>query len=236
MASSMGGGVMRTAASSLVGVGTVISGVGGVIRRLLSIPKLEYQLLAAARRPASAIAASTEGGQAVSEKASWEVGDTECASLEDDVGSGSSNSLSLPRVVFVGAPTFDEAKEASMELKEAVEKTLTPENTSLPLVMASEDGEATTCVSSDIASTLVVRKHVVQAFRILSENPAAQNVVASIASDLNVWNAVFQNAELVNYVESHRTGATSPDIDARLNQHIGIVELQDLRTHLLVHL
>uniref|UniRef100_A0A7N0UX96 Uncharacterized protein n=1 Tax=Kalanchoe fedtschenkoi TaxID=63787 RepID=A0A7N0UX96_KALFE len=221
-----GGGVMRTAASRLVGVGTVVGGVGGVIRGSQSAPKPEYQAFSAARRPSSAIAASSEGGSALAEKASWEVDDWEFAGVEDDLSFGSGDSL--PRVVFGGAPTFDEAKEATLELKAAAENTLMLEDTNLPLVLATKDSESITCVSNESASAHVVPKHAVQAFRFLSENPAAQNVVASIASDPNVWNAVIQNTAFVDYLESHKSGSTSLNADAHLNQHVGIVELQDL--------
>ncbi|KAL9691452.1 hypothetical protein QQ045_011876 [Rhodiola kirilowii] len=223
-----GGAAMRAAASRIIGAGAAVGGVGGLIRGSQSVPKPELQTFAAAKRTNSAIAASNEG-VAVAAVDDWELAGVE----EVSYGSGDS----LPRVVFGGAPSFDEAKEATLELKAAVENSLLSESdanpgykeASLPLLIGSEKSESITCVSSEVASTHVVTKHAVQAFRFLSETPAAQNVVASIASDPNVWTAVLQNTAFVDYLESHRAVASPPKAGVRSNQNqnLSLEELQD---------
>ncbi|CAM8906288.1 unnamed protein product [Rhodiola kirilowii] len=220
-----GGAAMRAAASRIIGAGAAVGGVGGLIRGSPSVPKPELQTFTAAKRTNSAIAASNEG-VAVAAVDDWELAGVE----EVSYGSGDS----LPRVVFGGAPSFDEAKEATLELKAAVENLLSESDAnpgykeaSLPLLIGSEKSESITCVSSEVASTHVVTKHAVQAFRFLSETPAAQNVVASIASDPNVWNAVLQNTAFVDYLESHRAVASPPEAGVRSNQNLSLEELQD---------
>uniref|UniRef100_A0A0D9VQU5 Uncharacterized protein n=1 Tax=Leersia perrieri TaxID=77586 RepID=A0A0D9VQU5_9ORYZ len=46
---------------------------------------------------------------------------------------------------------------------------------------------------------------VVQAFAMLHESPEAQDVVASLASDMNVWNAVLRNEKVMQFYKAHET-------------------------------
>nr|GEU99456.1 homeobox-leucine zipper protein [Tanacetum cinerariifolium] len=77
------------------------------------------------------------------------------------------------------------------------------------------DAEHVETKSSLVSETLVTPsapKGAIKAFRLLNENPQAQTVVASIASDPNVWNAVMQNAELVDFLQTHKTEVVHPDV------------------------
>ncbi|PWA58664.1 hypothetical protein CTI12_AA397760 [Artemisia annua] len=108
----------------------------------------------------------------------------------------------LSRLVFGGVPSVQEAKEAACDLNHALEMTYLHPNATNP------DVEHVETKSSLVSETLVTPsapKGAIQAFRLLSENPQAQTVVASIASDPNVWSAVMQNPELVDFLHTHRT-------------------------------
>lgn len=113
-----GGSVLRTAASRLVGVGAAVGGVRSVIRGSQSFPNPEYQTPFTANRRAATSAISADSASVVVEKAS-SLGDWEFAGVGVDVVEADEYS-SLPRVVFGGVPSFDEAKEAAVELKAAV--------------------------------------------------------------------------------------------------------------------
>uniref|UniRef100_A0A0A9FFW4 Uncharacterized protein n=1 Tax=Arundo donax TaxID=35708 RepID=A0A0A9FFW4_ARUDO len=47
--------------------------------------------------------------------------------------------------------------------------------------------------------------HVVQAFTLLKSSPEAQSVVASLASDRNVWDAVLKNEKVMEFYKTHQT-------------------------------
>ncbi|CAL0328907.1 unnamed protein product [Lupinus luteus] len=118
----------------------------------------------------------------------------------------------LPRVVFDAVPTFQEAKEATTELKDAIDKIYLSSHSSQcegsspgsqVSVLSPTDSEPETksCVVEAISHPSVP-KHALQAFQLLSANTGAQTVVASIACDPNVWNAVMQNAAVSNFLQS----------------------------------
>lgn len=131
----------------------------------------------------------------------------------------------LPRLVFGGAPSLQEATEATSDLKDA-----------LVYMSGSANGYGGSCISGSCSSpvskacvvsetivTKSVPKHAVQAYRVLSEIPAAQNVVASIACDPNVWNAVLQNPALQDFLESQRSSekcASFPDSDQEKDESV----------------
>ncbi|XP_015082238.1 uncharacterized protein LOC107025947 isoform X1 [Solanum pennellii] len=133
----------------------------------------------------------------------------------------------LPRLVFGGAPSLQEATEATSDLKDA-----------LVYLSGSANGNGGSCISGSssspvskacvVSETIVTKsvpKHAVQAYRVLSEIPAAQNVVASIACDPNVWNAVLQNPALQDFLESQRSsekfaGASFPDSDQERDESV----------------
>ncbi|TYH46532.1 hypothetical protein ES332_D11G342900v1 [Gossypium tomentosum] len=59
----------------------------------------------------------------------------------------------------------------------------------------------------ELASEMVGKaiKPAIQAVKLLSESPAVQCVVASIAADGNVWNAVMNNPAFMAYMQSQQT-------------------------------
>lgn len=118
----------------------------------------------------------------------------------------------MPRVVFGGVPSFQEAKEATAELKDALDKvylsspkstgfsdTFAADHVSVLSPLTNPESDTKSCVFFE-ATPAPVPKNVLQAFKLLSESPKAQTVVASIASDPNVWNAMMDNPMLKDYL------------------------------------
>lgn len=101
-----------------------------------------------------------------------------------------------PRQVFGPAPTLEEAKEATSDLKEALEKMCFQPNLSLN----SHEGcqNSVSCESSTVSS---IPKHVAQMFSLLQRGTEAQVVVASLASDKCVWDAVMNNEKVVEFCQ-----------------------------------
>ncbi|XP_057731371.1 uncharacterized protein LOC130946592 isoform X2 [Arachis stenosperma] len=120
----------------------------------------------------------------------------------------------VERVVFGTVPSFEEAKAAASELKSAVEKIYLCGSCSKS-ECSSHSGSQASWASSHINDNHSYINHDTtisfpsvpinafhQAFHLLSSNPEAHNVVASIASDSNVWNAVMQNPALKDFFKS----------------------------------
>ncbi|KAJ0966064.1 hypothetical protein J5N97_027202 [Dioscorea zingiberensis] len=107
-----------------------------------------------------------------------------------------------PRVVFEAAPSLEEAKDATLDLKDAFERMYEckeeqpqDENCILPSVlMPSPENRAVSAMP----------KRVFDAFTLLQQSPEAQIVVASLASDPNIWNALLKNDRLMNFYESRQ--------------------------------
>ncbi|GMP65578.1 hypothetical protein CsSME_00026310 [Camellia sinensis var. sinensis] len=126
----MGGGGAMKAAAKVAGITVVNGGLRGVP----SVSPVEHQAAThRASRPVSSIVASTEEVNrsvltaaqnnpidAASQRPCWELDDWEFADgvAETIVNSGEP----MPRLVFGGVPTLEEAKEATSELKEALDK------------------------------------------------------------------------------------------------------------------
>ncbi|XP_021725980.1 uncharacterized protein LOC110693165 [Chenopodium quinoa] len=193
-----GGGAMRAAAK--------VAGIGVMTGGFRASAAAETQVNLAARksvRPVSSGLSSSTGGLTVEEtvqKPVWEIDDWEFAGGEDEfvvdrVDSGQ------PRLVFGPVPTIEETKEATSELKDALDQVYL----SSPKSLGSVDSfpsfhETKACITQESR----LPKSAMQAFRLLKESPAAQTVVASIACDPNVWTAVMQNPILVEYLESEK--------------------------------
>lgn len=107
-----------------------------------------------------------------------------------------------PRRVFSPPPTIEETKEATSELKDALEQVYISSSAG-----ETDHAEATTCITSDALVVPSVSTDAMQAFKLLREHPVAQTVVASIACDPNVWNAVMQNEALMDYLKSGKRNA-----------------------------
>ncbi|XP_021716503.1 uncharacterized protein LOC110684355 [Chenopodium quinoa] len=207
----MGGGGAMRAAAKVAGLGAMTGGFRA------ASGAAETQVNLAARktvRPVSSGLASSTGGLTVEEtvqKPAWEIDDWEFAGVEDEfvvdrVDSGQ------PRLVFGPVPTIEETKEATSELKDALDQVYL----SSPKSSGSVDSfpafhETKACITQESR----VPKSAMQAFRLLKESPAAQTVVASIACDPNVWTAVMQNPILVEYLESEKKATLfeSPELE-----------------------
>lgn len=119
----------------------------------------------------------------------------------------------MPRVVFGAAPSFKEAKEATEDLKDALDKAYlsSPPTTAFGEMSAAEKVSGMSLLSNsepEAGSLLVTRtsvpQHAYQAFELLSRSAEAQNVVASIASDPNIWNAMMENSAVKQFMESQK--------------------------------
>ncbi|KAK6154375.1 hypothetical protein DH2020_008623 [Rehmannia glutinosa] len=209
-ATSMGGGTIR-AATKVAGIAAATGGLRGIAAE-------HFPVSSAARKAASACpsAATTEDVKLVASKLGAGV-QRLCLGIDDWVFAGGegdevlSAAEPMPRVVFGGAPSLQEAKEATSELTVALEKAyLSSPNSVEGSVVADNDSSLSLSNKQVVenkacnAIAPAVPAPAIMAFRFLRESSAAQNVVASIASDPNVWNAVLQNTELQDFLQSQR--------------------------------
>lgn len=121
----MGGGEFVRAAAKIAGAGAVNAGVRGA-----STAPQFGQLLRGVSRPASVFVASSSpvppakaaAGSEVEavQKPAWEIDDWEFANWEDGLAVEAAGPK--PRIVFGAVPSFEEAKEATTDLKEALDK------------------------------------------------------------------------------------------------------------------
>ncbi|XP_047182644.1 uncharacterized protein LOC124848870 [Vigna umbellata] len=107
---------------------------------------------------------------------------------------------STARVVSSGSvPCFD---EATTELKHVLHKKYLSSNSTEYQGCALPNQIS---VLSASHSGLKNKDSVFQAFQLFSESSEAQNVVASIACDPNVWNAMVQNPKLQDFFHAQQT-------------------------------
>ncbi|OIW15469.1 hypothetical protein TanjilG_32873 [Lupinus angustifolius] len=214
-----GGGAMRTAAK-LAGIGAAAtSGIKSVVRT----PPTE-QLVQNVSRPASTMLSSSSPQKAIASdmaplhtSPSWDLEDWDVA--EDGVLIMEAGEA-MPRVVFGAVPSFQEAKDATTELKDAIDSIYLKSSSSSEYE-GSSPGSQGSVVSPfnteldtkfraiDAISNPSVPRHAFQAFQLLSGSPEAQTAVASIACDPNVWNAVMQNPAVKDFFQSQQTVAYS---------------------------
>ncbi|XP_023524711.1 uncharacterized protein LOC111788571 [Cucurbita pepo subsp. pepo] len=143
----------------------------------------------------------------VLQKPMWEIDDWEFANFEDDLAMEAAGPK--PRIVFGNVPSFEEAKEATTEVKEALDKVYlssSPESCGLNQIVSSNSKLVPeSCSTIQTSPQTSVPQHAIQAFRLLKESAEAQTVVASIASDPNVWNAMLGNEALKSFLQSYQT-------------------------------
>ncbi|KAL7218125.1 hypothetical protein ACSBR2_011405 [Camellia fascicularis] len=219
-----GGGVMR-AAAKVAGIGVVNAGLRGSVTA-------EHPVSAAARkasRPVSAIVSSSDDVKsnvidAAVQRPCWELDEWEFAGGVEDQMIGEP----MPRLVFGGAPTLQEAKEATSDLKDALENDsrMVGHESALSLLSKPEYQETKACVVSETTAPSVP-KNALKAFRLLNENPATQTVVASIACDPNVWNAVLQNEALVEFLQTNESTTLFSDMDPVMKESVATAEFLD---------
>lgn len=205
---------MRTAAK-VAGIGSVMQ---GGIRGSPAVPSSGKSMRTASIPVAAGVSAqSLKGSDAgVIEKQRVEATvddfvDWQVVGGEDELVMSAGEPM--PRVVFGAAPSFKEAKEATAELKDALDKAYlsSPKITELEEPTAADKVSGQSLFSNPGAETesvLVTRtsvpQHAYKAFELLSRSPEAQNVVASIASDPNVWNAMIENSAVKQFMESQK--------------------------------
>ncbi|XP_058072991.1 uncharacterized protein LOC131221710 [Magnolia sinica] len=211
-----GGAVIRTAR---------VSGFSAVtgFRNILPTPSRADQIARRTLRPVPAVASAPANDAHVNsrnvpidpvlvQKPSWEIDEWEFAEYLDSADHP-------PRVVFGAVPTIEEAREATSDLKDALENIYLSSSTvgncdkSPRVVQGStlqeppslEHLEIKACVTSESEAILKsVPKPVINALHLLNESPEAQNVVASIVADKNVWDAVMKNDKVMEFYHSQQ--------------------------------
>ncbi|KAG4960870.1 hypothetical protein AAZX31_13G267600 [Glycine max] len=199
-------------------------GGGGAMRTVAKFATAGIRGVPSVRRASSQTAAASEVSPL--QAAAWDdVDDWEVA----DGGEGT------PRVVLGGVPSFQEATSATTELKHAIDK----------IYLSSNSSECDGCslsghvsVMSPSHSELENKSRVteailnpsesnraLQAFQLLSECPEAQSVVASIACDPNIWNAIVQNPALQDFFQSQQTADF--EVEETHDQRLGNLPYSD---------
>ncbi|KAL6659397.1 hypothetical protein ACP70R_003437 [Stipagrostis hirtigluma subsp. patula] len=204
----MGGGVMRTAAKVGIAGGAAAAAAAKGGRFRPGAPAFATAPGAADAAPlvsASAgevPAAAAAGGQWAS---SWEVDDWEFADWRDHdaavaVAVAEETAVAKPRLVFA-PPSREEAEEATNELRDAIERAYFNE---APVEVVKEQDKELNKLAAD-AIIPSMPGHVLQAFTLLKSSPEAQSVVASLASDRNVWDAVLKNEKVMEFYKSQQS-------------------------------
>ncbi|KAL3850799.1 hypothetical protein ACJIZ3_012681 [Penstemon smallii] len=205
----MGGGAMR-AAARVAGITVANGGLRGFTAEHYPVSTVSRRASPRLSEDVKLVVFQPEGGV---QKA--------CSEMDDWVFAGEEDATAdlMPRVVFGGkSPSLKEATEATSELADALEKAFLSSPNSVGYV------ENKACITSEITDAPAVPTHAIKAFKFLHESTVAQNVVASIACDPNVWNAVLQNPDLQEFMNSQRKSMTGPN----MKEFIEESELHDL--------
>jgi hypothetical protein len=224
----MGGGTVMRAAAKVATSGVINTGLRG---GLPIVPPAAEHAVHHGSRPftAAMVSSSSDGLPSVAaevERTSWEMVDD-----WDFVDVRSSK----PRVVFGPPPTLDETKSATSDLKEAIENIhfSSPHSAAIDgsfgavsvLPLLNDESSETKTLQPSNKAAVSVSNHAITAFNLLSENPAAQSVVASIAADQNVWNAVLHNEAFLDYLQTCKNSAPSFDQNSEEVEDSDIPEL-----------
>ncbi|KAL2523642.1 Uncharacterized conserved protein (UCP012943) [Abeliophyllum distichum] len=225
----MGGGGAMRAAAKVAGITLGNSGLRALTQESFSVSAASR--MASSAPPVTAMVSSAEHANSVALSQSqidvqgpcWEFDDWEFAGSEEELMVGAGESL--PRVVFGGVPSLEEAKEATSELCNSLEKVylsspksigydgllIADHHPSLSVQSNSQVLETKACVTSQSTPVSGEPTHAIQAFRLLNESSRVQNIVASIVHDPNVWNSVLENQELQQFLQSRTNGMYLPD-------------------------
>ncbi|KAF3783401.1 hypothetical protein EJ110_NYTH32452 [Nymphaea thermarum] len=221
----MGGGTMR-AVGRVFGVGAVRG--GAVIPRMQQPSGVRRSSYPSSTPVSSAgdgdkgkVVVSSPGNAetSVARGASWENDDWEfadCDLFEPEIPP--------PRFVFGPPASWEEAVKATEELKETVNKMyfVSPTDGSvaphaLETSKASEElmlnePDTKLCVANGHAVIAPpMNNNVLQAFSLLNERPDVQNMVVSLASDPNIWEAVLNNKKVLQFCQSNNTSLFTKD-------------------------
>ncbi|CAH2069968.1 unnamed protein product [Thlaspi arvense] len=206
----MGGGRVMTTAAKVAGIGVAKGGLRGGFGfpAAGAAPPANDQFVvrsAVATKPISASISSVVHPSAEEDAMSMH------KPVWDDWEFAEEEPATIPRVVFSKPPTLQEAKEATEDLKEAINLVY--------LDGSNEGGSVSKMLSSFQASEnkaveSAVPQVALQAFAFLSENTAAQSVVASIASDPKVWGAVMENKDLMRFLETNNNTVDSSQVES----------------------
>lgn len=196
---------MRTAAKVGMAGGAAAAAASGRFRSVA--PAFATAAPAAESSAAPLVSAAGEvpamaaaGPQWASSSSSWEVDDWEFADWRDvAVSEAEETAVGRPRLVFA-PPSQEEAQEATTELREAIDRVYFNET---PIEIVKEQDKELNKLGVD-AIIPAMPGHVVQAFTLLKSSSEAQSVVASLASDKNVWDAVLKNERVMEFYKNHQ--------------------------------
>ncbi|KAL9264490.1 hypothetical protein AKJ16_DCAP06040 [Drosera capensis] len=207
-----GGGAMRAAAAKIAGISTFAArrhhhhpdAPASFLARTTTAVVSRSDEAALSSQPVSPTMAAAVARKALEEE-EWDVVGEETREMEG----------TAMRIVFGPAPSLEEAKEATSELREAIDKMYF----SSPSSPRSADNVlATRGFGYGALSQPDQMEHkarpVIETFMLLKKDPVAQTVVASIACDPNVWNAVLQNEALQGYLMSGAADAVYGDLQS----------------------
>ncbi|XP_008789186.2 uncharacterized protein LOC103706755 [Phoenix dactylifera] len=219
----MGGGAMRTAAKAALGgyrSAGPLAGQAAAARRASRPPPATVSAVSPAVEGSPAVPLlSSEKGRSDAlpvqeiQQASWEIDDWEFAGGEEEELHASLHPA--PRLVFGPVPTLEEAKEATADLKDAVERAYFS-----PSIEVSLEGVQGCASCENVAPLQSMPKHVVQAFSLLHGSPEAQNVVASLAADKNVWDAVMKNEKVMEFYRTQQSVVLRPETNVAFEESV----------------
>ncbi|XP_038906371.1 uncharacterized protein LOC120092205 [Benincasa hispida] len=198
------------------------AGIGVIRSRLRKAPPVQAsdQLLCNSTRPVSALTSSSSPtAKAV-------------VAEENDLIMEAGEPVT--RLVFGGRPNVEESKEATADLKEVLDamflsssKSFESETSLLPGISLPLNTEMV-----DNRSGLIIEKntstpgpeHVHEAFRLLCYSSTIQNIVASLASDQKVYEAVLENSELKKYINAYETSSGTFEHEGNVESKASAIE------------
>ncbi|KAJ0267115.1 Uncharacterized protein HA466_0009910 [Hirschfeldia incana] len=207
----MGGGRVMATAAKVAGIGVAKGGFRGGLGGVPSAAAGNDQFIVRNTSSSKPVSASISSAVHPSAEEDAAVVMRKPSVWEDEWEFAEAETKTIPRVVFDKPPSLQEAKEATDDLKDALNLAY--------MEGSNEVGSVSRMFSSFHPSSenrAVVESAVPQvalkAFAFLSENTAAQSVVASIASDPKVWDAVMENKDLMKFLETN-TASTKDEAD-----------------------
>ncbi|KAJ8504011.1 hypothetical protein OPV22_004897 [Ensete ventricosum] len=201
----MGGGAMRTAAKAAALGGYRSVGPFAGHPAAWRAPKPASAAISSAAGSSNSIGSSETGLREVASVSvihapAGEIHDWGFAGWGEEQEVAPDSLRPAPRLVCGPVPSLEEAKEATSDLKDALEKVNFSRSTNESAIKVPSES---TCYETSSVIPSMPRR-VVQAFSLLQGSPEAQDVVASLASDKNVWDAVMRNEKVMEFVRTHQ--------------------------------